>query len=150
MYALGVDLVKVDKALIRLARGALFWCICLKLPLSFFTGIKLLPHKSSEWSSLVPDPEAKSLEITTISYQYLAKDWTELVDHFGDSKIIILITLCLPTHEHGVSLHLISLLDCSFLMYKMHVIFVCWLYILVAFIGSSSFRFCVCVYVCYY
>ena len=40
----------------------------------FFTVIKL-PHKSSEWSSLVPDPEAESSEIQnpisfTMSYQY--------------------------------------------------------------------------------
>ena len=41
---------------------------------SLFTVIKLLPHKSPEWSSLVSGPEAKSLEITnpksfTVSFQ---------------------------------------------------------------------------------
>ena len=80
MYVVGVGLVKLYKALIRLARGAFsvpFWCLCQKLSLPFFTVIKLLPHKSSEWSSLVPSPEAKSsseisnLTSFTISYQIL-------------------------------------------------------------------------------
>ena len=84
-------LVNVYKALMRLARGALstaFWCLCQKISLYLFTLIKLL-HKSSEWSSLVPGPEAKSssLEITnlalfTISY-HLKKDRVRLweLDH---------------------------------------------------------------------
>ena len=52
--------------LLRLASRALsthFWCLCQKLSLSLFTLIKLLPHKSPEWSSLVSGPEAKSSEI---------------------------------------------------------------------------------------
>ena len=75
---MGVGLVKVYKALIRLVMGALsipFLCLCQKLSLSFFTVIKLWSHKSSEYSSPVPGPEAKSFssEITnptpfTLSY----------------------------------------------------------------------------------
>ena len=38
--------------------------LCQKLSLSLFIVIKLLLHKSPEWSSLVSGPEAKSLEIT--------------------------------------------------------------------------------------
>ena len=73
------QLKKCIAPLLRLASGALyalFWCLCQKLPLSLFTVIKLLPHKSPDWSSLVPDPEAKfSSEITnltwfTVSYHY--------------------------------------------------------------------------------
>ena len=46
--------------------------------MSFFTVIKLLPHKSSEWLSLVPDSEAKSSEIMnlisfTVSYQMVGR-----------------------------------------------------------------------------
>ena len=37
-----------------------FSCLCQKISLSFITLIKLLPHKSSEWSSPVLGPEAKS------------------------------------------------------------------------------------------
>ena len=66
---MGVGLVKAYKALMKLVSEALsspFWCLCQKISLSFFTVIKLLPHKSSEWSNLVPDPKAKSfsLEVT--------------------------------------------------------------------------------------
>ena len=70
---------KVYTSLAKTSEGALsarFWCLCQKLSLSFFSVIKLLPHKSPEWSNLVPDPEAKfsSSEITnptpfTVSYQ---------------------------------------------------------------------------------
>ena len=71
------QLKKCIAPLLRLASGALyalFWCLYQKLPLSLFTVIKLLPHKSPEWSSLVSGPEAKSLEITnpksfTVSFQ---------------------------------------------------------------------------------
>ena len=78
MYGVGVGLVKVYKALLRLVMGALsilFLCLCQKLSLSFFTVTKLWSHKSSEYSSPVPGPEAKSFssEITnptpfTLSY----------------------------------------------------------------------------------
>ena len=61
MYIVGVGLVKVYKALIRLMSGALSVPLLMSVSeaLSFFTVIKL-PHKSSEWSSLVPDSEAES------------------------------------------------------------------------------------------
>ena len=59
MHAVGVGLVKANKALRRLERDP-FWCVCQKVSLSFFTVIKVLPHKNSEWSSLVPGPAAKS------------------------------------------------------------------------------------------
>ena len=72
-----VPIEKVYKAPAKLVIGALiahFWCLCQKL--SLFTVIKLLLHKSSEWSSLVSGPWSKfcPLEATnptpfTISYQ---------------------------------------------------------------------------------
>ena len=77
---MGVGLVKVSKALIRLTMGHSrypFWCLCQKLSLPFFTVINLLAHKSPEWSSLVPGPEAKSsfsaitnLASFTVSYHF--------------------------------------------------------------------------------
>ena len=74
MHAVGVGLVKANKALRRLERDP-FWCLCQKVSLSFFTVIKVLPHKNSEWSSLVPGPAAKSSSEVknqtsfTVSYQ---------------------------------------------------------------------------------
>jgi len=108
----GVGLVKVCKALIRPWSGAPapFWCLCQKLPLSFITVIKPLPHKSSEWSSLVLGPKTKSsLQITnltlfTISYQYFGhlmqrtdslekdsdagKDWEQLKKETAKDEIV--------------------------------------------------------------
>ena len=60
MYVVGVGLVKVYKALIRLASGALSVPLLMSMSLSFLTVKILLPHKSSEYSSLVPCPKAKS------------------------------------------------------------------------------------------
>ena len=45
------------------ALSAPFWCLCQKRSLFLYTVIKLLPHKSPEWSSLLSGPEAKSSEI---------------------------------------------------------------------------------------
>ena len=78
MHVVGVALVKVYKAVIKTGVGAFSVPILMSMSevsLSFLTVIKLLPHKSSEDSSLVPGPKAKSSsEITnptlfTISYQ---------------------------------------------------------------------------------
>ena len=78
MHVVGVALVKVYKAVIKTGVGAFSVPILMstsEVSLSFLTVIKLLPHKSSEDSSLVPGPKAKSSsEITnptlfTISYQ---------------------------------------------------------------------------------
>ena len=44
-----------------------FWCLCQKLSLSLLTLIKLCYTKALEWSSLIPGPEAKSLEILNLS-----------------------------------------------------------------------------------
>ena len=54
-----------------------FWCICQRLSLSFFSVIEFLPREVLSIWSLVPGPEAKSLEITnlpsfTVSYHYEA------------------------------------------------------------------------------
>ena len=79
MYVVGMGLVKVHKALIRLSRGALsapFWCLCQKLSLSLFYFNKTLLHKRSWVIKQVPGPKAKSSsEITnptsfTKSYHY--------------------------------------------------------------------------------
>ena len=73
-----MGLVKVYKALIRLMGGACSVSILMSMTeafLSFFTVIKLLPHESPEWSSLVPDSKAKSSSeivnptLLTVSYQ---------------------------------------------------------------------------------
>ena len=64
MYVVGMSLVKVYKALVKLVSGGIlcpssdvygrsFLC-----PFSYFN--KSLLHKTSKWSSLVPGPEAKS------------------------------------------------------------------------------------------
>ena len=81
---MGVGLVKVYKALLRLVRGVHSPApsdVCQKPSLPLFTVIKLLPHKSPEWPSLVPDPEAKfsSSEIRnptlfTVSYQNITSE----------------------------------------------------------------------------
>ena len=77
------------KTLIRLVgrhSPSPFWCLCQKLSLSFFTLIKLCYTKALEWSSLVPDPKAKSSEITnlisfTVSYH-------SIMVWFSDPKCI--------------------------------------------------------------
>ena len=79
IYAGGVGLVKVYKALIRLARGAFSippLIMSEAFSVAFYTLIKLCYTKALEWSSLVPGPKAKSTssEITnptllTTSYQ---------------------------------------------------------------------------------
>ena len=64
MCVVGVGLVKVCKALIKLVRVrhslSPFWCLCQEVSLSFFTVIKLCYTKALECSSLVPCSEAKS------------------------------------------------------------------------------------------
>ena len=63
MHVVGVALVKVYKAVIKTGVGAFSVPILMSMSevsLSFLTVIKLLPHKSSEDSSLVPGPKAKS------------------------------------------------------------------------------------------
>ena len=78
MYVVGVGLIKVNKALLRLARGALSVPLLMSmseaLPVPFHTLIKLCDTKPLEWSSLIPGLEAKSSEIMnltpfTVSYQ---------------------------------------------------------------------------------
>ena len=73
------EVLKAYNALIRPASGALspFCCLCQMFSWSFFTVVKLLPHKVLSVWSLVSGPKAKpSSEITkptlfTISYQYV-------------------------------------------------------------------------------
>ena len=70
MYVVGVGLIKVYTALIRLARGALstppLMSMSEALSVPFYTLIKLCYTKALESSSLVPGPRVKStsLEIT--------------------------------------------------------------------------------------
>ena len=81
MYIVGVGLVKVYKALLRLMSGGTRHppsdVYVRKFLCHFFTLIKLCYTKALEWSRLVPGPKAKSvLEITnptsfTISYHHL-------------------------------------------------------------------------------
>ena len=91
MHAVGVGLVKANKALRRLERDP-FWCLCQKVSLSFFTVIKVLPHKNSEWSSLVPGPAAKSSSEVknqtsfTVSYQQQSASVTHVPPLFWISS----------------------------------------------------------------
>ena len=91
MYVVGVGLVKVYKALVRLVSGGTFCPLLMSMSEAFsvpFTVIKLLPHKSSEWSSLVSGPEAKSsseitnLTLFTISY-YRGQGYLQIVSTCG-------------------------------------------------------------------
>ena len=74
MYVVGVRLVKVHKALIRLARGALSVSLLMSmteaLSVFIYTLIKLCYTKALEGSSLVPGPEAKSSLEITVSYHF--------------------------------------------------------------------------------
>ena len=72
MYVGGVGWVKVNKALIRLTRRALFVPLLMSMTEAFsvfiYTLIKLCYTKALEGSSLVPGPEAKSsLEIRNLA-----------------------------------------------------------------------------------
>jgi len=72
MYVGGVGWVKVNKALIRLTRWALFVPLLMSmteaLSVFIYTLIKLCYTKALEGSSLVPGPEAKSsLEIRNLA-----------------------------------------------------------------------------------
>ena len=64
MYVVGVGLIKVYKALLRLARGALFVPFLMSMSeafsVSFLYLIQLCYTKALEWASLVPGPKAKS------------------------------------------------------------------------------------------
>ena len=73
-----MSLVKVYKALIRLVSGGILHSpsdVYVRNSLSSFTLIKLCYTKALEWSSPVPGPEDKSLDIMnttllTVSYQH--------------------------------------------------------------------------------
>ena len=96
MYIVGVGLVKVYKALVRLLSGGhspspapvpILRSMSEDFSVPFHSLIKLCYTKTLEWSILVPGPEAKSstLEITnstpfTISYHNQAN---QHVHHFG-------------------------------------------------------------------
>ena len=80
MHVVGVSLIKVYKAMLRLESGALSIPLLMSLSealsVPFYTLIKLCYTKALEWSSLVPGPRAKSfsseiMNLTpfTINYQ---------------------------------------------------------------------------------
>ena len=64
MYIVGMGLVKIYKALLRLARGTLSVLLLMSMSEAFsvplLTLVKLCYTKALERSSLVPGPEAKS------------------------------------------------------------------------------------------
>ena len=68
MSVVGVGLVKVYQALIRLVSRALSFPLLMSVSedfsVPFYNLIKLCYTKPLEWSSLVPGPEAKSSELT--------------------------------------------------------------------------------------
>ena len=93
--------------LLRLERGAisvpLLMSVSEAFSVSFLIQIKLCYTKTLEWSSLVPGPEAKSLEITnptsfTVSYQLhisIALKYLLLLDHterISNDREVVLLT----------------------------------------------------------
>ena len=103
MYAVGVGLVKVYKSLIRLASGGTL-CppsdVCVRSFLCPFLHFhKTLLHKALEWSSLVPNPKAKSSssEITNLipfTVNYL---WAQTHVHWVGDAIQSLHPLSPPS-----------------------------------------------------
>ena len=131
MYIVGVGLVKVYKALVRLLSGGhspspapvpILRSMSEDFSVPFHSLIKLCYTKTLEWSSLVPGPKAKSstLEITnsipfTISYHNQANQHVHHLDFCHFPFFIFYVENYYSLSKLKVHSNIITLLYTSFL-----------------------------------